>query len=91
MAIIKLQFRAIDHGRISDRNLVFREIMTKLKVPLLRLKTIQTGYNALIEKKEDADFILVQKGIDLLKIIVIGYHQRLGPNDQFLLGRSTNQ
>ena len=51
MAIIRLQFRAIDQGKISDRSLVFREIMTKLKVPLLGLKTIQSGYNALIEKK----------------------------------------
>ena len=67
MAIIKLQFRALDQSRICDRNLVFREIMTKLKVPLLGLKTIQTGYNALIERKEDAETILTQKGIDLLK------------------------
>ena len=47
MAIIKLQFRAIDQSKISDRNVVFREIMTKLKVPLLGLKTIQSGYNAI--------------------------------------------
>ena len=40
--------------------------MTMLKVPLLGLKTIQTGNNALIEKKEDADIILTQIGIDLL-------------------------
>ena len=41
--------------------------MTKLKVPLLGLKTIQSWYNVLLEKKEDADTILTQKGIDLLR------------------------
>ena len=38
-----------------------------LKIALLGLKTVTTGFNALLKKKEDADLLLSERGITLLQ------------------------
>ena len=41
--------------------------MTTLKVPLLGLKQITVGYNAILERPEDTDALLSERGIEVLR------------------------
>ena len=65
--VAKLLFRVIDPDKRVDRGQVFKDIMTKLKIPMLGLKPVNVGYNALLEREEDVDVILSESGISVLK------------------------
>ena len=67
MAVTKLLLRVIDNSIPTNRTNVFKELLTQLKIALLGLKTVTTGFNALLEKKEDADILLSERGITLLQ------------------------
>ena len=67
--VAKLLFRVIDSNRPVDKRAVFKELMTQLKVPLLGLKQVAVGFNAIVERQEDTDVILSAKGIELLKTL----------------------
>ena len=67
--VAKLLFRVIDREVSVDRKAVFRDIMTKLKVPLLGLKTVTAGFNAILEKEEDVDPLLSEAGVKVLKAL----------------------
>ena len=57
--VAKLLFRIIDREVSVDRKAVFRDNMTKLKVPLLGLRSVTAGFNAILEK-EDVDPLLTE-------------------------------
>ena len=63
MTVTKLLLRVIDNSVHTNRANVFKELLTTLKVALLGLKTVALGFNALLEKKEDADALLSDRGI----------------------------
>ena len=67
MAVTKLLLRVIDNSIQTNRTNVFKELLTQLKIALLGPKTVTTGFNALLEKKEDADLLLSERGITLLQ------------------------
>ena len=65
--VAKLLFRVIDPNTPVDKRAVFRELMTQLKVPLLGLKQITVGFNAIVERQEDTDVLLSTKGAETLR------------------------
>ena len=69
MTVTKLLLRVIDNSIPTNRANIFKELLTTLKVALLGLKTVASGYNALLEKKEDADTLLSDRGINLLNTL----------------------
>ena len=62
MAVIKLLLRVIDNSVPTNRATVFKELLATLKVALLGLKTVASGFNSLLEKKEDANALLSDRG-----------------------------
>ena len=69
MAVTKLLLRVIDNSIPTNRTNIFKELLTQQKIALLGLKTVTTGFNALIEKKEDEDLLLSERGITLLQCL----------------------
>ena len=69
--VVKLLFRVIDREGSVDSKAVFRDIMTKLKVPLLCLKSVTAGFNAILEREEDVDPLLSETGIQVLRSLNI--------------------
>ena len=69
MAVTKLLLRVIDNSVPTNRANVFKELLTTLKVALLGLKTLALGFNARLDKKEDADALLSVRGIHLLNTL----------------------
>ena len=61
-----IMLQVIDPKVSTVKHAVFREIVANLKAPLCRLRDTTNGYNALMEKKEDADVLLSQKGKESL-------------------------
>ena len=65
MAVTKLLLRVIDNSIPTYRTNIFKELLIQLKIALLGLKTVTTVFNALLEKKEDADLLRSERGITL--------------------------
>ena len=63
--VAKLLFRVIYPDKRVDRGQVFKDIMSKLKIPMLELKPINVRYNALLEM--DVYINLSESGISVLK------------------------
>ena len=61
--------RVIDNSVPTNKANVFKELLTTLKGALLGLKTVASGFNALLEKKKDADALLSDRRIHLLNTL----------------------
>ena len=60
---------AIDNTVPINRANVFKELLTTLHVALSGLKTVAFSFNVLLEKKEVADKLLSDRGIQLLNTV----------------------
>lgn len=65
--VSKLLLRRIDPLGTTDRGELLKELWTKLKVPVLGMRAVAVGHNIILERKEDADKLLEEKGVALLK------------------------
>ena len=92
MAIVQLGshnffLRVIDNSFGTNRANIFMELLSTLKITVLGLKTVTTGFNALLEKK-DAAARLSDRGLKLLNTLNLTVkvsHQNQGENITFCL------
>ena len=69
MTVTKLLLRKINPNEGVRREQVFKTLMTKLEVPLLGLRSVANGYNAIVERKEDAEKMLEDEGVEALRTL----------------------